>query len=1502
MSSQNILWTVLPNGLSDDGTRLRLSVLVSPRLTTDAATGTLAEFADFHDWPERVRATTFSVQFDGGPTAAATRAAGGPALDSPAWHALFPTSFPVRAYAFEDHSATTVQSFPTRRVLNVLTDVYRKVATGSPHRLPSLGELGYPTRSSLGTPRIVNLHALAGTDARNTARHLIETELAAHRSVRPEKETDLTALLQVQLMHQAYYTPPPDDEPPGLAPEELPEVDFHTTVGSLGSYPALERALGLVIDLEVPRTGVSPAGRLRVAPGGIPGALTPYTAYTLSDGRFLARSAAGSDIEAGMLRPPANSPFDVVQLDVDGGAEKLLDFSYHLERLLRTNSVDTPARYGLPALRTAGFSITRAGRAGQLVKNFADAKANNTTIGAEPAPDAMTLHADELTRGYRVDVRDSVTGSWHSLCRRDGSYRFLDGPLTRTFADEGFAAMAATADPAGGTDTVRLPESLFRWAGWSLCATRPGKTIGADSNPAPVSNTASTAARMETTFRATKGTLPRLRFGVDYQFRLRAVDLAGNSVAPETATDTAYSLPATPVTYLRHEPVAAPAVLLRHPLDPVLTAGESGDRIVIRSNYDTHILGVSERHIAPPKTTVIMAETHGMLDTATGHPDKTRYAMLVNHDGNFPTDPADPANPAPFPGTQLTVPYLPDPFAPGAAFGALPGSVGVTKVAFTGTWPDVRPFRLILDEGTGAPTATDAPGDRSLRVHLAKGERVEVPLSCYLTASMRDTMWIWSLLDTPADRDRWAAAALDGGLWPITPSRTLTLVHAVQQPLTEPQFQHLQAGRVLGDTFATLTDEFPIHGKSTIKVDIDAGWREPVDDMTTAHQPVMLEGRCRAFEVELAEAATRCVLDGNLVPSRGRHEFHDTKHRIVTYTAVATTRFKEYFPDSLTAAELSRSSQPVTVSVPSSARPPAPKPLYILPTFGWETDTAGQWRISRRRGRSLRIYLDRPWYSSGEGELLAAVLYGCEPPPKTAAGTAKYQIPAALKSCVTQWGQDPIWTASLSPETSLLPSQAMPLPQHFPKATAIGTELSLEEVSGSNKTRPFTAVGHPVGYDDSHGRRLWYCDIEMDTGEAYFPFVRLALARYQPDSVPNAHLSRVVLADFIQLAPDRSASITFDPMDPRVVQLAVNGLTHHGPGEAEVSVTIEMQVPGTDSAAWLPLDRIGLDRNVFGGPDTLWTGTITLPDSRDARRFRLVIQEQESFTTGSGGYQKRLVYADVVNLGPSQPIPPPPSPLGTTLAGYPLGDNSQHVIYQGAAGKIHELFTAAAPGTSWTDRTLTDVSGARPAAPGTAITGYPLGDNSQHVIHLGSDGKIHELFIATAAGSDWKDRCLSDVAHAGLPAPDTRLAGYRLSDNSQHVIYVGADGKVHELFIAATPGADWQDRTISDVAKAVKPAPGTAIAGYPLGDNSQHAIYVGTDGKLHELFIAWPHDWQHRTLTDIAPTAIPADGTSLVGYRLSDNSQHVIFVGEDRKIHQLYIRAGTNWVDTVVGG
>jgi len=52
-------------------------------------------------------------------------------------------------------------------------------------------------------------------------------------------------------------------------------------------------------------------------------------------------------------------------------------------------------------------------------------------------------------------------------------------------------------------------------------------------------------------------------------------------------------------------------------------------------------------------------------------------------------------------------------------------------------------------------------------------------------------------------------------------------------------------------------------------------------------------------------------------------------------------------------------------------------------------------------------------------------------------------------------------------------------------------------------------------------RSLWYCDIELNPGVTYMPFVRLTLVRYQPNALPGAKISKVVVAEFAQVLPRR---------------------------------------------------------------------------------------------------------------------------------------------------------------------------------------------------------------------------------------------------------------------------------------------------------------------------------------------------------------------------------------------
>jgi hypothetical protein len=459
----------------------------------------------------------------------------------------------------------------------------------------------------------------------------------------------------------------------------------------------------------------------------------------------------------------------------------------------------------------------------------------------------------------------------------------------------------------------------------------------------------------------------------------------------------------------------------------------------------------------------------------------------------------------------------------------------------------------------------------------------------------------------------------------------------------------------------------------------------------------------------------------------GRHEFGDTKYRSVTYSAIATTRFAEYFrkrikdvrlsadtPFALSSERLvdgsetvrladntasykpydadnksgdyvmdytggtirrTKSSEaasaipqdtdleitfieqpitremenPRTLDVLSTARPSAPKLLYIVPTFSWQSGTSGKGDgtiESTRTGGGIRIYLERPWYSSGDGELLGVVLW----PGPSSISIAHDDQHEKIKPFVTQWGLDPVF---LSGSITALPTlDAFKLSKQEYQATG----LVLEEVPDEDLA--VNIAGHEVAYDSE--RQLWYCDMQIDAGSTYYPFIRLALVRYQPHSLAravtgpdtvidpganNVHLSRVVLADFIQLAPDRFASVAPSTTASNVRHITVNGLSYSKiggyEGRAVVEASLEKIRSGMDpeiagDLAWEPVDWNPVTlayQNVkaIDGTST-WAGDITLPDT--TKTYRLVIKEFEVYNVSAltAIYQRRLVYADTIVL------------------------------------------------------------------------------------------------------------------------------------------------------------------------------------------------------------------------------------------------------------------------------
>jgi hypothetical protein len=1277
MSRQTLIWTALPNGIGrTDGNPLNLCVHLAPRLMTDSGhDGHLdPDFPDFIDWPRTVSNIAFEISFGGGPPV--TIAPNRTLLDSTLWNALFKRSTTVRSHRFRDEFATRrIRSYPVNEVHKTVRQIHQTMIRGSGTALPAYRDLNLQGRAGMlaapGGPPLVDLLPLAtNAEVDGLLARELEDIFGSGRAVKVaqidnyarqvafypgaiEAKRNQLNFYQLRKFHE--FNPRPGAN---KAPVPPPKFDFHDVVSAIARFPRLLRPLGLAFDLVVPVPGNLPVNAdVRVTPTGLPLNVptqhtSPRTRYHADPpARLFVTAANGSEIVDGVLRPGA-SEYNLVQIDVDGAALKLTAMASNVTLAQQTGrtSLDTPTETGMPAPRTSGFSVACTDRAQKLADTLTKGKQQNDSLATDPRGDKLFLAADDVTRGFVVDVHDSVTGAWHSLCGRRGTYTFLDINQSHTFDDEGLISAPVT-EPADGAPDLHHHESLFHWQGWSLAIPRPGGIVDKDSKPATPSHPAGPDYRMEVAFAPRKDLpLPRLRYGWSYQFRLRAVDLAGNCLPIETATDPAASLPQVPTVYRRYDPVTVPFVLARENLeDAQKHSGESFEHVVIRSNYDKPFGGPAERHVAPPKASQLLAETHGMFDDpVTGKLDPNAYDLIIATDKSFDKD-------AVHPEAQLSLPYLPDPLARGAGLLFTGGPLLNTalKVPFDGAWPQYRPLRLSLVEGSGPPSFDSA--QRVLTVELRKAEQATLQLSCYLDKPDLELMGAWqdALLDAPSDFDAGKATdqAIAGQLWTLTPFRELKLVHAVQQPLLEPKFQHLTVTRALGDTFARVSDEFPIHGKSTIKVALEAEWTEQIDDLTSDTAPTIRSAGAKPFEIQQAISHDVAIL-------AGRHEFHDTKYRKVNYQAVATTRFREYFPAEVTADEqnITRRSPAVTVDVLNSAPPPAPRVLYVLPTFVWQESSDKAWLTRTRRSGGVRVYLDRPWYSSGDGELLGVALWNCAPPRQDASvglrfvrggefpipvfGPETPQVPEHLKPYVTQWAMDPIFDGEPTP------AQTTPYFEHFRNAVATEVDLPLLE------TGEFTVAvaGHAVKFDGverTHaGRKLWYCDIDIDAGNAYFPFIRLALARFQPKSVRGAHLSRVVLADFVQLTADRSASISFDGADATSLTVAVCGPAPRDPPAGPASrVIATVEVKSLDPAGrevWFPSPAVELRHAVANStfPAALWTASLALPAPHGSKEMRLVIKEYERLTADAGdrsninasGAAERLVYADAIKI------------------------------------------------------------------------------------------------------------------------------------------------------------------------------------------------------------------------------------------------------------------------------
>lgn len=628
------------------------------------------------------------------------------------------------------------------------------------------------------------------------------------------------------------------------------------------------------------------------------------------------------------------------------------------------------------------------------------------------------------------------------------------------------------------------------------------------------------------------------------------------------------------------------------------------------------------RVLLPPPTSMTIAEQYGALDGADlatwGWVQRAMTAPAADAAGNYTWLP-DPAALK----VQVFVRRQLDSPAPGRTF----------DDQWAPRWPDLDAKRLVLQgRNPNAPVAQWKSGSlRTFYARLDPGLQVDLEVSSTIRTTDLDKFEVKDWADAGAE------TLIAQGRHPMaTPPRVVELVHAVRRPVHPPKSTP-SAHRDEGDHTAVVIDHgtlFGIHRPSTGQVDVRAEWHEVVD--SAAPGPVVTD---EVVSMTVGRDATvigdpTLSADSGITVSSFRHDFGDTRHRMVSYTLTAVSRYREFFTESDgTPADFCSSRTLPAISIPSSARPAPPVVLSVSPAFTTTVDAASPPIQRTRRGKTVRVELARPWNTSGEGEQLAVVI---------AAKTSDAYLNKTARY-LSRLYRDPIYKTDVA--TGYLPREMF-------SSQVNPVTCKLDELNESVLAIPF-----PVSFSEETGR--WFADVEIpmfdseilvpEPDRPYSPMVRLGVARYQPESVKDCALSRVVMTDFVSLMPDRRLLVDTSVVGGVVevtLQLVGPGPKGGKPNKVvavlEVCDLAEGQLNPASDVTAARADHPGLWHR--DGAPAIGTLNTPLPPIRfrsNSGAARIVVREYEDIDspvppapvgTFAADLQQRTVFVDIVPL------------------------------------------------------------------------------------------------------------------------------------------------------------------------------------------------------------------------------------------------------------------------------
>jgi hypothetical protein len=801
------VWTALPQGFVSQGTA-QISVLVSPQLTTRRGESTiLSSFPDWANWPSAIQkiGLTFTVTV-AGQTVATAAAPDLAALNNDYWTAIFDSSHTrVDSFTGQDFSKVKPTSFSVSAVHDLLvggqgstTAVYPTLAgahtSGARQLAIAGGKVKLPGGSQSNAASTVFAQLLDPNSPINDAVAMHEPLVSLVDGAPPPLPDPPVLDFHQAIASLAHH------------PELLPALGLVFTMQV--SVPASLLPSGSTVTLQVTPNWPPPANpptdipttnvvlttqvlsdSFVAAPAG-----TDYS-YGFFDENSPASTPTGgylSLLSQPVGSPLVTSPVMILDYDVDGASESVRAYTRTVQSAASRVPVaaDAAVQVALPVLRSTGPTLVwnNWGGAGipplgasnsfnlqALATRQASISADIQAYLADPKPAnaPKPIYAEDLTRGWRMDVlnADDPSGRPLSLHWQNATYELgATNPITVSTKDpfEGFVVPAAVTPPAGsGGDAFLVHEAIARWDGWGLAAPRPFNIVDpqggvlAPPGSQPSSNTDSAGnfnPQISVEFTITPaGTwvpdeahplgytgLPVLRFGRNYQYRVRAVDLSGWSqpqYSADRSTDPSNGVFSSKILHARWEPIQSPYVV---PVAP-LTAGEGALTIVVREGGVTN-----GRWLFAPKIHEELAEQHGAFDNGQGLPDPATFSVIAARNDKSLTD---------LPGTatdaggnvHLPVPKGSPPPVPSVLWLPDPASTGV-GITFNATTTGVDDTIYV---GTPAKSGTQ-PGEET---------SMSFPLAPTISGYSGSTVTYY---------DSWSASG--GPAWPALPGKLLEVV------------------------------------------------------------------------------------------------------------------------------------------------------------------------------------------------------------------------------------------------------------------------------------------------------------------------------------------------------------------------------------------------------------------------------------------------------------------------------------------------------------------------------------------------------------------------------------------------------------------------------------------------------------------------------------------------------------------------------------------------------